>query len=390
MNVLLLTQFFSTTKGGGEYIFSLMARLLADSGNNVWVITNRIKGEEYASHKNVRIIFVPPLLEYKGGHPPGFKDNITYSLCAFTKAISIIKSDKIDIIQSNNFAPALAGSMVSILTSMPHITVIHDVFSLYKDFWKHWGSQENVSRLNVLLAPLFEKIIFRLKCVAIHTVSETSKEDLVKFGAKKPIYVIHNAIENYEPQISESAPFQFVYIGRLVFYKNLEVVIKSIKIVKQSYPKITLIIVGGGPHKKMLEKLVTDLNLQDNIIFKGHVSDAEKKRLLSSSQALVFPSLCEGFGLVILEAFSCKKPVLVADVRPSSDIVEDKTTGFVISAHDESEWAKALDQIIKEPEKANEMGHAGRKILEKKYDPQTMLDRLLKMYNDFIGNKTIR
>jgi glycosyltransferase involved in cell wall biosynthesis len=384
MKILLLTQFFSNTKGGGEYVFSLMSRLLADSGNDVWVITNRIKDEVYASHKNVRIIFVPPLLEYKGGHPPGFKDNITYSLCAFTKAISIIKNEKIDIIESNNFAPALAGTMISILTSIPHITVIHDVFSLHKDFWKNWGRQENVSRLNVLLVPIFEKIIFRLKCVAIHTVSETSKEDLIKFGAKKPIYVIHNAIENYEPEISESIPFQFIYIGRLVFYKNLEVVIKSIKIVRQSYPKVTLIIIGGGPHKKILEKLVTDLNLQDNIKFKGHVSDAEKKQLLSSSQALVFPSLCEGFGIVVLEAFVCKKPVLVPNVRPLSDIVDDQTTGFVIPAHDENEWAKALIRIIEDPEKAHKMGFMGKEVFEKKYNVQIMLDKLIKMYNDFV------
>src|SRR2546426_5380169 len=304
MNVLLLTQFFSTTKGGGEYVFSLMARLLADSGNNVWVITNQIKNEVYPSHKNIRIIFVPPLLEYKGGIPSGFKDNMIYSLCAFAKAISLIKREKIGIIHSNNFAPALTGSLLSIFTSAKHITVIYDVYSLYKDFWKLWYAQGNVSRWNALLAPFFEKINIRLKCSAIHTISEASKDDLIKFGAKKTIYVIHSVIDIYEPENTEPKPFQFICIGRQVFYKNLEVVIKSIKIVKQSYPKITLIIVGEGPHKKILEKLVSDLNLQDNIKFQGHVSDAEKKRLLSASQALVLPSLCEGFGMVILEAFA--------------------------------------------------------------------------------------
>ena len=390
MNVLLLTQFFSNTKGGGEYVFSLMAQLLSNRGNNVWVITNRIKDEEYTSHKNIKIIFVPPLLEHKGGQPPSFIDNIIYSFCALRAALSLIRKEKIDIIHSNNFAPALTGSMLSILTSKPHITVIHDVFSLYENYWKLWGRQTNVSRLNVLLGPFFEKAIMKLKCTAIHTVSEASKDDLIKFGAKKPIYVIHNAIDMYESPELEMVSFQFIYIGRLLFYKNLEVVIKSIKILKKSYPKITLIIVGGGPHKKILEKLVTDLELQDNVRFLGHVSDSEKKRLLSVSQALVFPSLCEGFGIVILEAFACKKPALVANVRPLSDIVEDKKTGFVISAHDENEWAKALEQIIKEPGKAIEMGCAGRNVLEKKYDPQTMENNLLKMYNDFINDKLIR
>jgi len=390
MNVLLLTQFFSITKGGRGYLFSLIAQLLADQGNNVWVITNRVKGEEYTSQKNVKIIFVPPLLEYKGALPPSFKDNITYSLCALKTALSLIKKEKIDIIHSNNFAGALAGSMISMLTSKPHITTIHDVYSLYKDFWKQWGRQANVSKLNVLLAPFFEKMIIRLKCAAIHTVSEASKDDLIQFGAKKPIYVIHNAIDIHEAQELKMIPFQFIHIGRLVFYKNLEVVIKSMEILKKSYPKITLIVVGGGPYKKFLEKLVADLELENNVKFLGNVSDSEKKQLLSTSQALVFPSLCEGFGIVILEAFACKKPVLVSDVRPLSDIVDDKITGLVISPHDEIEWAKALEDIIKEPENARKMGCAGREVLEKKYRVQMMQDNILKMYNDFIKNKIIR
>jgi len=102
------------------------------------------------------------------------------------------------------------------------------------------------------------------------------------------------------------------------------------------------------------------------------------------SQAFIFPSLVEGFGLVILEAFACKKPVLVSNVRPSSDIVEDKITGFVVSPDDENKWAEAIEQIIKEPEKAHKMGNAGRNILEKKYNVQIMQNKILQMYREVI------
>lgn len=383
MNVLLLSQFFSTTKGGGEYVFSLIAKLLADKGNNVWVITNKIEGEIYPIHENIRIIFVPPVLEYKGGHPPGFKENITYVRHAFKKALLLIKNERVDIIQSNNFAPALVGSLLSLFTSKPHITVIHDVFSLHENFWKNWSKQENVSGINALLIPFFEKIIIRLKAAAIHTVSEASRDDLIRFGAKKPIYVIHNSIESYDHAEVEETPMQFIYIGRLVFYKNLEVVFRSIKIVKQKYPKVKLIVVGNGPHRKNLEKLVTDLNLQDNIEFKGHVSEPEKRLLLASSQALIFPSFCEGFGLVILEAFACRKPALVANVRPSSDIV-DASTGIVTAVDSVGDWAAAIEKIITNPTHAHEIGINGRKILEEKYNSDIMFNKLLKMYNDII------
>jgi len=267
MNVILLSQFLSTTKGGGEYVFSIIAKLLADNGHKVWIITNKVIGEKYPPHENIKFIFVPPLIEYKGGHPPGFKDNIIYSIGAFRAGFSIIRKEKIDILQSNNFAPALAGSILSILTSKPHITVIHDVFSYCKDFWNMWGKQENVSRLNVLLGPYFERMIIRLKCAAIHTVSEASRDDLVKFGAKKPIYVIHNAVYIDKIEESKSDPCQFIYIGRLVFYKNLEVVIRAVNILKESYSNLKLVITGDGPHKKKLVELIENLNLKEKVIF---------------------------------------------------------------------------------------------------------------------------
>ena len=204
----------------------------------------------------------------------------------------------------------------------------------------------------------------------------------MKFSAKKPFYVIHNAIPVDTKENVETNPLQFISISRLTFYKNVQVVIKSMKILKKSFPNIVLVIVGDGPHRKNLENLVTELDLQNNITFKGHVSEEIKNKLLSSSQALVFPSLFEGFGLVILEAFARKKPVLVSRVRPLTDIVEHNKTGFTLSPHDENEWAKAMEYLLKEPEHASKMGQAGRKILEEKYNLEIMQQRIFEMYND--------
>ena len=169
-------------------------------------------------------------------------------------------------------------------------------------------------------------------------------------------------------------------MGRLVFYKNLEVVIKAISIIKKEFTNIKLLIVGGGPHKEILEKLVHDLNLEDNVIFTGFVSTEEKMKLIASSRALVFPSLCEGFGLVILEAFEQEKPVLVSDIKPLSDIVSHKISGFVLPPHNEDIWANAIIEIITNYKRAQEMGEKGREILEKKYNVGIMCEQLINMY----------
>ena len=388
MNILLLSQFFSTTRGGGEYVFSIIAKKLAENNHKVFVITNRIEGENYQEHKNIKVIFVPPVLQYKGGLPPGFSDNIRYTINAVRQGLKIIKDEKIDVIHSNNFAPALVGSILSSITSKLHITTIHDIFSLCgKNYWKKWGRQSDISRMNVLLAPFFEKLMIKLRCNCIHTVSEATRDDLLKFGTKKPIHVIHNSIESSTIHNTTPNPLQFVYIGRLVFYKNLEVTIKAVGIARKIEPNIKLVIAGSGPHRNSLESLVKDLGLHQNIEFRGYVSTEEKSRVISESNALVFPSLCEGFGLVILESFDQSRPVLVSNTRPMSDIVTHRINGFVIDPYDENQWSIHMLDMIKNPQKSIEMGKSGNELLTKSYNQNKMYQEIHKMYSDIIKNK---
>ena len=386
MRILLLSQFFSSTQGGGEYIFKLISKTLAEHDHKVWVITNKILNEEYPAHKNIELIFVPPVINYKGVLPPTFVGNIRYFVNAARVGMKIIKKEKIDLIHSNNFSPSLAGSLLSFVTSKSHVITVHDIFSLCgKDYWKLWGKQSQVSKINVFLGPIFEKLMIRLRYNCIHTVSNTTKDDLLQFGAKKPIYVIHNSVDvQPNPNPVEVNPYQFIYVGRLVFYKNLEVVIKAVHIARKIEPKVKLIIVGSGPHQKTLEGLSKKMQLEDNIEFKGHVDEKEKVDLISSSCALVFPSLCEGFGLVILEAFAQNKPVLVSDMKPMSDIVSHEKTGYVINPHDEKQWSKFLLEIINNPEKSRILGKNGAQLFAATYNQDSFYQNIVKMYSEII------
>lgn len=386
MNILLLTQFLSTTKGGGEYLFSIMANSLANRGHKVWIITHRIDNEDYSQfHNNVKILFASSI-KYEGGLPLSLRDNVRFIFDAITKGIQLIRNEKIDLIHSNNFSPALSASILSSITGCTHITAMWDIFSLCgNDYWHRWVNQKRISRLYSFLGPKFERWILRMKHDAIHTVSEASKEDLLKFGAKKPIYVIHPTIRHGTNLISKPSTSQFVYVGRLVFYKNLESVIKAISIIKKSHDSIKLKIIGGGPDKDNLQSLTKRLGLEENIEFCGYVSEDEKYKIISSSIAMTFPSLCEGFGLVVLESFSCERPVLVSNVRPLSEIINDKYDGIIINPTDEHEWAKAMIYLMNNPQKALEMGKAGKTKLEQQYTHESMIDNIESMYNKIIN-----
>jgi len=366
-----------------------MAESLANNDHQVWIITNKIEDEKYISHKNIKIIFVPPILKYQGGLPPSIKDNIQYLWNATKTGLKIIKHNNVDIVHSNNFTPAFVGGLLSLLTSKKHITSVWDIFTLCGcDYWKKWVEQIGVSKINQYIGPIFEKLSLKIKCNAFHTISNASKEDLIKFGTKKPIYVIPPTIKEIQTVNNTHKNKQFIYLGRLVFYKNIEILIKAIKIVKKEDNEIKLIIVGGGPQLKKIQKTIEDLDLQDNVITKGYVNTKEKFELISQSNALLFPSVCEGFGLVILEAFSQNKPVLVSNIRPMSDIIEHEKTGFVLDPDDENIWAKHITKLVRDSQESEKMGKNGHELLKTNYNQDIMYEKLIKMYNDILITKS--
>ncbi len=358
---------------------------MAQNGHKLWIITNNVKGEKYEETDNLKIITVNPTIQYKGALPPSFSENIQYVINAFRAGKSIVKKEKIDIIHSNNFSPALTGSILSYFTKKPHITTIHDIFSIYdKDFGKKWAKQSNVSQTNARLIQFFEKLMMKFRFDCIHTVSDTTKNDIQKLGTKKQIHVIPNCIQNEEQITTELKKTQFVCLGRLVFYKNIEVILKAFKKVIKEFPDAKLVIVGDGPHKKSLQTLTEKLEIQNNVTFAGYVTPDQKKKLLAESNALLFPSIIEGFGLVMLESFQQNRPVLVSNIPPMSDIVENNKTGLIIDPYDEEKWTEAIIWLIKNPQESELMGKNGNEVLKKKYNQESFYENIIKMYKLYV------
>ncbi len=175
-----------------------------------------------------------------------------------------------------------------------------------------------------------------------------------------------------------------MYVGRLVFYKNIEVILKAFVIIKKQFPDVKLLIAGDGPHRQTLERLTTKLELQDNISFEGYVTPEKKEKILAESNALVFPSTMEGFGLVMLEAFQQKRPVLVSDIPPMSDIIQDSETGFVIEPYNEKAWAEKIIHLIKNPSVSDDMGKKGLQELKTKYSQESFYKNLMSMYESIV------
>jgi len=238
--------------------------------------------------------------------------------------------------------------------------------------------------LNLCASGYIEKKIVKTNVTLFHTVSEQSKSDIESLGTTKKIAVIPNGIDPSIYENGKTSENQIIFIGRLVFYKNLEVVIDAFSKVITKIPDVKLVIIGDGPMKDSLVKKTKSLKLQDNIIFKGNVSEQEKIKLLQQSQVLVNPSLVEGFGIVVLEGFASSKPVIVSDSKPLSDLVDDSVDGFVVSSTNSSAWAEKIVELLSNPDKVKKMGEEGRKKVVSKYSISKLSDDLISLYEEVL------
>jgi glycosyltransferase involved in cell wall biosynthesis len=401
MNILFFTQlFYPSLYGGGEYLFFLVAKELVKRGYGVHVIAQRLSGTEvFEQVEGINIHRVGSEISYLGSLPQTVRTNLRYLTSAVKKGRKIIKESRssiksIDIIHSNTYVPAVSGYVCSKLYSLPHIITFHDVYQASdKKFWKNWtvAQQTNVPFYASSLSRIVEGIVLKLNPAVFHTVSNRSKEDLMNFRVKADkIRVIPNGIESTSYQYNKgsgtdiiSIQHNAVFVGRLVFYKNIQTVIRAFRKVIAVVPDARLIIIGDGPFKEQLLKEADPI--KENVIFTERVSHDYKVRRIAESSFMVFPSLIEGFGIAIIESFACKKPVLVSNIRPMSDIVKDNHSGFLISPFDEEEWANKMIYLFRNLKQQKRMGENAYQEFQSKYEINGIVTAYQKLYESLVN-----
>jgi glycosyltransferase involved in cell wall biosynthesis len=173
------------------------------------------------------------------------------------------------------------------------------------------------------------------------------KSVIEKWCASTPVVVIPNAVE-FNPCDSERCRrelglegFTLLSVGRLVRWKGFQLVIEAIKDIDQ---EVSYLIVGDGPYRRKLEELAERLNL-NNVHFLGKMPKSRTLKYICASDLFVLPSCYEGMSHVILEAMSCRTPVLASDIPPNRELIEDGKTGFLVDPAP-AEIRKKISEIL--------------------------------------------
>jgi glycosyltransferase involved in cell wall biosynthesis len=202
--------------------------------------------------------------------------------------------------------------------------------------------------------------------VPFEAVSESTADDLIQRGiSPKSIRVIFNGVdvEALTPsQNNRSAGPLFVYLGRLKRYKRVDIVIRSFALLDR--PGTRLEIAGQGDDRARLERLVSDLRLEDRVQFLGYVTEVQKRDLLRRAWASLLASPKEGWGISNLETAACGTPVIAADSPGIRESVVDNDTGFLVPGADVAAYASAMRRLIESPALVNRLGENARRFAE--------------------------
>jgi glycosyltransferase involved in cell wall biosynthesis len=184
-------------------------------------------------------------------------------------------------------------------------------------------------------------------------VSPSTAHALRAIGVERErIRVVHNGVEEPGPLAERSPEPLFLAMGRLVEYKRIDLLLRLWERVRP----VTggrLVIVGDGPERERLQQLAGP-----GVEFAGHVTEAEKHRLLCAAWLLLHPSAVEGWGLVVTEAAVRETPAIAFDVPGLRDSVVDGETGVL--ARGESSFAAAWCTLALSTHRRTLMGKSAR------------------------------
>lgn len=186
--------------------------------------------------------------------------------------------------------------------------------------------------------------------------------------------------QNIMKKYGIQTPF-FIYVGNLYPYKNLELVLKALKILEKEIPDLKFLIASARDvfHQRF-GQLVKDYRLENKVIMPGFIPTNDLAGLYKSAEAFVFPSLSEGFGIPGLDAMLAGLPVLVSNIPVFYEVYGEAVLYF--DPKNERDLAEKIKLIFKNQKLRQELIAKGKKQVQK-YSWQKMAKETLAVYNSF-------
>jgi len=170
-----------------------------------------------------------------------------------------------------------------------------------------------------------------------------------------------------------------LFVGRIGKEKGLDLLLKSLPIIRAGHPQAHLVLVGGGPDRERLEETAAQLGVMDQVTFAGYLSGRELINAYASARCFVFSSQTDTQGLVLVEAMSAGTPVVAVRASGTQDTVTHDRDGFLTEA-DPADLARYVCMIL-ENEALRARLSAGAMEKADSFSVQAQAAKVLEVYN---------
>jgi glycosyltransferase involved in cell wall biosynthesis len=251
------------------------------------------------------------------------------------------------------------------------------------------GNEPWISRTGIAVGRMFSDFVNLLlpgkKHADVVLVANQRTREALPAGIRgQVIEMVENGVDtdlwkSPSQSLDHSSVPRFVFVGRLVDWKAVDVVIRAL----QQVPTAEVEIIGDGPMLQAWKGLAKELGMENRVHFLGWLSQKECALRLQSSIALVLPSLYECGGAVVLEAMAMGKPVIATKWGGPADYL-DASCGILIEPESTDSlvngFAAAMQKLATSPDLARSMGAAGYALSIKNFDWQRKIDHMTSIY----------
>ncbi len=342
MKIVIVSSYFGNVIGGAlNFIIDLYTELESNGNSVTLVLDERYK--ELFSERKFHIVW------FSSAKITSYSPSLS-----FLRIISKIDADVIHLHGYLSFQTDF-GALIGYLRKIPVILTPHGSLLGYEYLYDSSTSKLPYHIHDVLTLKLPTKISKK-----IIATSQTEFKDCKKFGIPenkiKLIPLSFNPSNISKDKQKSTKKIRLLFVGRIVPLKNLDVLLKAVKIVKKDIPEIEFTIVGeeisGRLHgdigyKQKLLVLVNELKIKENVKFVGWKTGKELWDIYQNSDLFLFASTYENFGLPLLEAAYFRLPLVSTDVGVAKDLIDVNKGGNIISKLDANEFAENIITLLK-------------------------------------------
>jgi glycosyltransferase involved in cell wall biosynthesis len=403
MRICIVAEHASARFGGEAFLPLRYFSLLRSRGIDAWLVVHsrtRCELEELFPRDLDRIFFVPDLWIHRlvftiSRSLPRRVSEATFGLINqlitqfYQRSIvrNLTRTQPIDVIhQPIPISPRFPSALFSM-----GIPVVIGPLNGGMDFPEAFrGNESPMSRAAVTFLRLFTNVGNNLlpgkKHAAVLLVAnERTRNALPKGVRGRVIEMNENGIDvgawhSGEPDNLVRTNPLFVFVGRLVDWKALDIAIRALAEV----PGADLEVVGDGPMLETWKTLAREVGVAERVRFLGRQTQPQYAARLRESVGLVLPSLYESGGAVVLEAMAAARPVIATRWGGPLDYL-DSSSGILVAPHSYEAlvtgFAQAMQKLIDHPHLAKAMGAAGRARAVRDFDWQRRIDAMVDIYD---------